>query len=180
MGEGVASSRPRRSVASRCAIAVGVLLAIGAVAVPSASADFPYSRNASPTGFDDLYLNPGQTPTDLGGNTFKFAATPDPANAQNANPVELGGVRGAHVVDADALADTAFQVTTGRPDVTIAILDSGIKWNDAGDMTDLREKTRINQGEVPKPRNDDLATARTRRARTAAAPVPTTTPATGT
>jgi len=157
LGEGVDNSRRVRSVASRFAIGVAVLLTAGIVIVPAASADFPYSRNASPTGFDDLYLNPGQTPSDLGGNTFKFAATPDPANAQNANPVELGGVRGAHVVDADALADTAFQVTTGRPDVTIAILDSGIKWNDAGDMTDLREKTRINQGEVPKPRNDNLA-----------------------
>ena len=137
---------------------VVALLALGGMLVPSAFASFPYSRNASPTGYDDLYLDPGQVPTDLGGNQFKFAATPDPGNAQNSNPVELGGVRGAHVVDADALADTAFQVTTGRPDVTIAILDSGIKWNDAGDMSDLRRKTRISTGEVPKPRNDGLAT----------------------
>ena len=28
--------------------------------------------------------------------------------------------------------DTAWQVSTGRPDVTIAVLDSGIKWNDDG------------------------------------------------
>ena len=137
---------------------VVALLALGGMLVPTAFASFPYSRNASPTGYDDLYLDPGQVPTDLGGNQFKFAATPDPGNAQNSNPVELGGVRGAHVVDADALADTAFQVTTGRPDVTIAILDSGIKWNDAGDMSDLRRKTRISTGEVPKPRNDGLAT----------------------
>jgi hypothetical protein len=139
-------------------VLVAVLLALGAVLVPSAFASFPYSRNASPTGYDDLYLDPGQVPTDLGGNQFKFAATPDPGNAQNSNPVELGGVRGAHVVDADALADTAFEVTTGRPDVTIAILDSGIKWNDAGDMSDLRRKTRISTGEVPKPENDGLGT----------------------
>ena len=151
-------SRPRRPLAVRCAILVVLLLATAGTAAAPASADFPYSRNGSSTGFDDLFLDPGQTPTDLGGNQFKFAATPDPANAQNANPVELGGVRGAHVVDASALADTAFQVTTGRPDVTIAILDSGIKWNDAGAMTDLRKKTRISKGEVPKPRNDELGT----------------------
>ena len=38
---------------------------------------------------------------------------------------------------------------TGRPDVTIAVLDSGIKWNDAGAMDDLRLKVRLNPGELP-------------------------------
>ena len=37
--------------------------------------------------------------------------------------------------------DTAWQVTTGRPDVTIAVLDSGIKWND-----DRRDEERPLQG----------------------------------
>jgi hypothetical protein len=143
----------------------GALLTLAAIALlgplaASASADFPYSRNSTPSGFDDLYLDAGQVPTDLGGNTFKFAATPDPANTtNNASPVELGGVRGAHVVDADSAVQTAFRTTTGRPDVTIAILDSGIQWNDAGDMNDLRKKTRISTGEAPKPRNDGLASA---------------------
>jgi len=135
------------------------VLAAAAVAAPIASAELPYSRNATPTGYDDLWLDPGQTPADLGGNTFKFAATPDPANTDiNASPVELGGVRGAHVVDADAAAETAWRTTSGRPDVTIAILDSGIQWNDAGDMNDLRRKARISTGEAPKPRNDGLTT----------------------
>jgi len=135
-----------------------VALALSGLLASGASASFPYSRNAAPSGYDDLYLDSGQVPADLGGNAFKFAATPDPANnANNANPVELGGVRGAHVVDADAAARTAFQVTTGRPDVAIAILDSGIKWNDASAMNDLRRKARISRGEVPKPRNDGLA-----------------------
>lgn len=40
----------------------------------------------------------------------------------NDNPLELNGVRGAHVFDA-ANVSTAFTETTGRPDVTIAILD---------------------------------------------------------
>lgn len=129
-------------------------------AAAPAAAVFPYTRGGGdPTDPTDLYLNAGAVPTDLGGNEFKFAATPDPANAaNNALPVELGGVRGAHVVDADAAAQTAFRTTTGRPDVTIAVIDSGVKWNDAGAMADLRKKTRLNQGEVPKPRNDGLAT----------------------
>ena len=130
----------------------GALLTLAAIALlgplaASASADFPYSRNSTPSGFDNLYLDAGQVPTDLGGNTFKFAATPDPANTtNNASPVELGGARGAHVVDADSAVQTAFRTTTGRPDVTIAILDSGIQWNDAGDMNDLRNEDQHRRG----------------------------------
>ena len=130
--------------------------ALAAVQTSPAAADFPYSRNSTPTGFDDLYLNPGQVPGDLGSNEFKYAATEDPANGPqiNSNPVELNGVRGAHVIDDEPSVSTAFTQTTGRPDVTIAILDSGIKWNDAGAMSDLRGKIRLNQGELPKPNND--------------------------
>ena len=118
----------RRAALARLTLATLATLTIAALLAPAAGADFPYSRNNTPTGFDDLYLNPGQVPNDLGGNEFKFAATPDPANTiNNALPVELGGVRGAHVVDDDPAAATAFQTTTGRPDVTIASLDSGIK-----------------------------------------------------
>ena len=34
--------------------------------------------------------------------------------------------------------------------MTIAVLDSGIKWNDHGAMLDMRLKTRINRGETPR------------------------------
>ncbi len=130
------------------------------ITAPAAQASFPYTRPAGdPTNYDDLYLGAGQVSNDLGGNEFKFAATPDPANTlTNANPVELGGVRGAHVVDDDGSVNTAFMTTTGRPDVTIAILDSGIKWNDPGVMSDVRFKTRISKGEAKVPENDGLAT----------------------
>ena len=47
-----------------------------------------------------------------------------------------------------------FDVTVGRPDVWIGELDSGIKWNDVGDMRQLRKKVLINAGELPAPRND--------------------------
>ena len=60
-------------------------------------------------------------------------------------------MRGGHVVDPNPSVDTAWQTTTGRPDVTIAVLDSGIKWNDAGAMNDLRRKTWLNSGELPVP-----------------------------
>ena len=62
-----------------------------------------------------------------------------PATAQ-----ELFGVRGPSV-------DKAWQVTTGRPDVVLAILDSGIEWRDAGAMGDLAAKVHLNAAELPLP-----------------------------
>jgi hypothetical protein len=116
-----------------------------------ALADFPFHGTVS----DEIHCD-----------TWKMAATPEPdsgcgANgnpalmAQNAavraDPQELGGVRGDSTTDVDPTAKTAWQITTGRPDVTIAVLDSGIKWNDAGAMSDLRRKVRLNTGELPLP-----------------------------
>jgi hypothetical protein len=149
------------------AAALGLALA----ATPAFGA-FPYTRpGGNPTDFTDLYLT-DQIPGDLcgDGNQFKFAASPDPANSvDNQDPVELGGVRGAHLVDGQAsqatscdddppsapttasVRHTAFQLTLGRPDVTIAVLDSGIKWNDAEAMVDLRNKVRLRRAELPTP-----------------------------
>jgi hypothetical protein len=139
----------------------GCALAMIAAGGGVAHADFPWSPSGNPV------------PNDLGGdgNAWKFAATPEPDNsnpvfqAQNAlvrsRKAELCGVRGAAVADpvTSPLAGsceppnvhTAWQVTTGRPDVAIAVLDSGIKWNDAGAMNDLRHKVRLNRGELPMP-----------------------------
>src|SRR3954467_4569025 len=129
------------TVRRRRLIVLALATAALALAAPPAFAAFPYTRPGGNThDYSDLYLNAGETPNDLSGdgNEFKFAATPDPSNTlDNSNPVELGGVRGAHLDDASAAAKTAWMTTTGRPDVTIAVLDSGIKWNDGGAMSDL-------------------------------------------
>jgi hypothetical protein len=120
-----------------------IVLAAALLAVPTAYAAFPYDYD-------------GTAPSDLEGKTeWMYAATPEQGNATvNADPRELGGVRGAHIVDTDPSVATAWQTTTGRPDVTIAVLDSGIKWNDLGAMRDLRKKFRLNRGELPQPRTD--------------------------
>src|SRR5437016_6344748 len=44
-------------------------------------------------------------------------------------------------------ADLAWQVTPGRPDTVIAILDSGVNY----DHEDLRNKIWLNRGELPVP-----------------------------
>ncbi|MEA2123799.1 MAG: hypothetical protein QOI80_581, partial [Solirubrobacteraceae bacterium] len=66
------------------------------------------------------------------------------------NPQELDYVRGAHLAD-NADVEQGWRTTTGRPDVTIAVLDSGIKWDDDSAMVNVRRKTRISKGEAPQP-----------------------------
>ncbi|MGQ0536452.1 MAG: hypothetical protein ACT4PT_10300, partial [Methanobacteriota archaeon] len=56
------------------------------------------------------------------------------------DPRELSGVTGMSV-------DRAWLASTGRPDVVIAVLDSGIRWRDA----DLAEKVALRRGELPPP-----------------------------
>ena len=156
MGRG-ADRRGRRAL-----IALALALLAFAVLAAVASADFPYNPGASTTDPDGFRLGHDQPrPNDLGSD-FKFQSTPEPTNAnpifeaQNqtirASPYELHGVRGAHVVDSsDPKSGQAFDKTTGRPDVAIAVLDSGIEWDNSVAMQDLRRKVRLNRGELPVP-----------------------------
>jgi len=119
-----------------------------------ARAEFPYPTcgGAQAPGCTDaadyesyLFLpttNPPTIPSDLSATNFRFSSLVDPAVP--ATPQELFGVRGPSV-------DKAWQVTTGRPDVVIAVLDSGIEWLNGGAMVDLVNKVHLNQGELPLP-----------------------------
>src|SRR3954454_17643524 len=144
--------RPVRA-ALACALAMLVLLTAAV-----AHAEVPYAPGSRfhKHDYPPYHTNACQAPNDLAddGDDWKFAATPGADSASLAgNPYELDGVRGAHVVDPAAAADnpTAWETTSGRPDVTIAVLDSGIKWNDHGAMQDLRAKVALNKGELPFP-----------------------------
>ncbi len=157
-------TRRTRCGGFRAGVVIAAVLAIASVApASSALAAFPWPPSGGdPTDYSQYRLPSGsdKAPNDLGGsNIWKFAATPDDAPESainNADPVELDGVRGASLVD-DADVDQGWRTTTGRPDVVIAVLDSGIKWNDRGAMVDLRRKTRLSKGEAPEPRNDSPA-----------------------
>ena len=133
------------------------------VATP-ALADFPFARGGANENVpSELFLDAGDVPSDLNGKEiWMYSATSEAPSLDNlaviANPAELFGVRGGHIADDNAGVDTAWQVTTGRPDVKIAVLDSGIKWNDLGAMRNLRFTTALNPGEAKMPRNDALAT----------------------
>jgi hypothetical protein len=159
------------------------LLALAAVSA-SASATFPFYGTGSAGQPGSWKLAPGETVSNLGGElTQHFGAVPQtPSTSEpvegaevtklNGQLDELCGVMGMSITDAHATMPagtgsciaggtpihTAFQVSVGRPDVSIAELDSGIKWESAGDMLQLRGKYLLNPGELPAPKVD-LTTA---------------------
>ncbi len=110
---------------------LAIALALAALAVPAA-ADVPFPTCADagcsdPRNFGAyVFLRPGQLPDDFD------PAAPD---SWKYNPGT-----GMDVV-------SAWGITTGRPDVVVAVLDSGIRWGDA----DVARKVALNAGELPPP-----------------------------
>ncbi len=133
-------------------------LVIVALWLARAAADVPYPRNPHPcpeaatdpsciaaTDFADyLFLAP-TTPLTLPDdfdNDWKLSSQTTGNPAIDASAQELFGVTGASV-------DRAWQISTGRPDVLIAVLDSGIRWADP--QPELVNKFYLNRGELPVP-----------------------------
>src|SRR4051812_22014173 len=118
-----------------------------------APAPFPPEPQGPPSDYSSYRLPADRpVPNDLEGKrVWMYASTADPTSPFQADRRELNGVRGAHVVDAQRDVPQAWHTTTGRPDVTISVLDSGIEWNDDGIMADTRDKIRLNAGELPAP-----------------------------
>ncbi len=85
---------------------------------------------------------PASLPSEFDRSNYKRTSLRDP-QLQN-SPHNQCGQKGAAV-------DLAWGVTEGRPDVRIAVLDSGIKWRDANAMRDLADRAYINRGEVTPP-----------------------------
>lgn len=137
-------------------LVVALVLLLAALAAPVV-AEFPYPSNPRPcadppapdcipaTDFHRYLALPASEPPLLPNdfrNNWKLTSerTGDPL--LDNNPQELFGVKGASV-------DRAWQVTTGRPDVLIAVLDSGIRWGER--LPDLVNKFYLNRGELPVP-----------------------------
>ncbi len=165
---------------ARLALAL-VLVACACAAVASqALAVFPLYGPGKAQEPSSWRLAPGETLTNLGGEeTQHFASTPqappsgEPLEAAeieklNSQEDQLCGVMGMSITDSHATMPsatgsciaagtpihTALQVTLGRPDVGIAELDSGIEWNDASAMLQVRGKYLLNPGELPMPKVD--------------------------
>ena len=120
----------------------------------TAYADFPWhgaGAPADPYAYQDyLHASPAidcrltvtNAPSDLDCNDWKVTSKMDPGTPTTHQ--ELGAVMGSSL-------DRAWDVTTGRPDIHIAVLDSGIRWDDGGYMSDLRRKVALNWAELPVP-----------------------------
>jgi hypothetical protein len=111
---------------------VGVFLVLSLLVSMSslASAEVPYPSCASagcadPKDFASyLFRRPGQLPDDF-----------DPSSSDNWKYKPFIGM---NVVG-------AWRISTGRPDVVVAVLDSGIRWG----RSDLARKVALNTGELP-------------------------------
>jgi hypothetical protein len=144
------------------------VLALGAGALP-ASAVSPYGgpppAGTDPYAYQDyMRVSAAQyPPTEFGptgsdGNAWKYSSKSacqlygqtnlqkcTPRNRVNErDPQELFNVTGASV-------DKSWEVSSGRPDVVIGVVDSGIEWDDVDAMRDLNNKTFLNAGELPEP-----------------------------
>src|SRR5215470_14889610 len=144
----VRSTRPML----RLALAFASITILLAARAAHATFPFPAPPPGTPPQDYAAYLrlpatSPPVRPVDFtGGTEWKLTSDPTGDPAIDTNPAELFGVQGMSV-------DLAWQVTTGRPDVLIAVLDSGIRWDDTGAMQDLRRKVHLNRGELPLPRD---------------------------
>src|SRR3954447_19723787 len=142
----------------RALVALLAVLALGLTATP-ALGTFPFpgggASGAAVYDYSRLHINNGSCPPGPGSdlpkgfdckNSFKltdYAPQPgdqdyDPVTANN--PQELFGVKGPGT-------NHAWELTTGRPDTLITVMDSGILWN----TPELANKVHLNLGELPIP-----------------------------
>jgi hypothetical protein len=127
---------------------------------PAARATVPFPSGGDPYDYTRLHIRNGACPPTAGSDLPKgfdcqgstkltdASAQPgdddyDPAVANN--PQELFGKKGAGT-------NRAWERTTGRPDTAIAVLDSGISWDQ--NTLELVNQFRLNTGELPVPGSD--------------------------
>ncbi len=142
--------------------ALTVILVLTLVSI--AGGEMPYPANPAPCAQGEMgpeciepfefsrYLflpeaEPPLRPNDFNDDWKLTSGTTGMASIDS-SPQELFGVRGASV-------DLAWQVTTGRPDVIIAVIDSGIRWAEM--QPDVVNKFYLNPGELPVPEGSDNA-----------------------
>ncbi|MFN2582890.1 MAG: hypothetical protein ABR498_09145 [Candidatus Dormibacteria bacterium] len=149
----------------RFRLVLGGLIGLSSLIPIVASADVPYptsSGQADPYAYQnyDWQGAPGtgtttadcnaaspKVPAGFDCSNYKFSSKVDPTVEPGVpTSQELGDVMGPSV-------DTAWDVTTGRPDVHVAVLDSGIEWNSYGDMQQLRNKVVLDWAELPPPQD---------------------------
>ena len=156
----------RRIGSSRLFLAIAATLAVGLAGGAGAAAGRDFEHPASSDTSQQFgAVNPQRedTPTDPGydlaepddqdgvksTNIFdeQFGFFGFPSAHSRASAVYSEGPNATKPMVSGFNASGAWKVERGRPDVTIAILDTGIKWDREG----LRRQIRLNKGELPTP-----------------------------
>lgn len=146
------SSRPRRPLLA-VAVLAGTLLAGACTPAPTGPVRTPPDPPPPPGTpllpshldcarwrYDDVASGP--LPGEWNPDDYRFGSFRDRGSARS--PQRLCGQLGAAV-------DLAWGVSRGRPDVVVAVLDSGIEWDDRDAMVDLADQAYLNRGELPTP-----------------------------
>lgn len=149
--------------------AVGALLLVVLAAwTPAARAQVPYPAGVNRPESSNYKLDAGVVPSNFSDSAdWELTGTPDTSASSavvNQQSDQLCGIRGISLADTQATqppgscatgpVQTAFQVSTGNPDVHIAVLDSGIEWNRPDVMANVADKVWLNTGELPAPGHD--------------------------
>lgn len=126
-----------------------ILAAVTIPRPPAAHGEVPFP--SAPGGVDparyEAYcrLQPGDPmPMNYAGSSvWKYTSESSGNPSLDQDPRELFGVMGMGV-------ERAWEITTGRPDVVIAVIDSGIEWDDR-EIHEISNKFYLNRGELPFP-----------------------------
>lgn len=86
-------------------------------------------------------VEPQQLPTEWNADDYRFGSWRDPGSARS--PHRLCGQLGS-------ASDLSWNISSGSPDVLIAVIDSGIQWR-SEKMADLVQNTYLNRAELPLP-----------------------------
>ena len=86
-------------------------------------------------------VEPQQLPAEWNADDYRFGSWRDPGSARS--PHRLCGQLGS-------ASDLSWNISSGSPDVLIAVIDSGIQWR-SEKMADLVQNTYLNRAELPLP-----------------------------
>jgi len=146
----------RRAVVSATAVLVALLAVPAGPSAPASAQDGDTGLLSAtvvddppvPLDCDDWRYGPDDEPADLPDeydrDDYRRTSRRDPRPELSDSPQNHCGQKGAAV-------DLAWGLSTGTPDVLIAVLDSGIRWRDASSMVQLATNAHINLGEARPP-----------------------------
>ncbi len=165
----------RQTALGFCLLALAIPAGAFAAFPGSNPAESPRANAPNDPEFDRCELDDAETPgldctTYFSEQFGSFGFSPDSANLLPGIPPQLHALNATQYLDcaqldadgqaanvADGLppcsqisgvrADTAWKYSTGDPDTVVAILDTGIRWQD----TELVNKVHLNKGELPQP-----------------------------